>query len=317
MAQDAEVTGVSKIADFTVLGLHIPATSSFSHPAKHHIYLKSHTPKDPEPHADRSLFCANIPIDATLSHFRTLFASAPLGSVRIENVTFSTTLKTKANRAAPPPPESQSKKRKRRGLNDDEEFLEMNLPETWDRILHPSGSTAILTFVDRTSASTALRAARKAARHTTQIPWPANLTNSDAPAPLGSARYLTHARLSYPDPSALEDAANTYMAAFGDIETRHTRALVRARNVPDADGFVTVTRGARAGPARIAETQEVLEKARARDAKKAEGRHDFYRFQLREKRKEAAGELVRRFADDRRRVDEMSKRRGGEARPMQ
>jgi ribosomal RNA-processing protein 7 len=37
---------------------------------------------------------------------------------------------------------------------------------------------------------------------------------------------------------------------------------------------------------------------------------DFYRFQTREKRKEAEGELKRKFEMDRRRVAEMRERRG-------
>jgi ribosomal RNA-processing protein 7 len=45
-------------------------------------------------------------------------------------------------------------------------------------------------------------------------------------------------------------------------------------------------------------------------AKKNGVKDDFYRFQTREKRKEAEGELRRRFEADRKRVEEMRMRRG-------
>ena len=43
---------------------------------------------------------------------------------------------------------------------------------------------------------------------------------------------------------------------------------------------------------------------------KQKGLDDFYRFQSREKRKERAGELVRRFEEDKERVRRMKEKRG-------
>jgi ribosomal RNA-processing protein 7 len=74
--------------------------------------------------------------------------------------------------------------------------------------------------------------------------------------------------------------------------------------VPDEDGFVTVAR-----PVRLERAEQ--KQAELEERKKA-GRvgEDFYRFQTREKRKEAEGELKRKFEMDRRRVAEMRERRG-------
>jgi ribosomal RNA-processing protein 7 len=81
------------------------------------------------------------------------------------------------------------------------------------------------------------------------------------------------------------------------------------RSVPDEDGFVTVTRGGRAGPARREEAEAKQKELEER--KKNNGvKDDFYRFQNREKRKEAEGLLKRRFEEDRRRVEDMRARRG-------
>lgn len=77
-----------------------------------------------------------------------------------------------------------------------------------------------------------------------------------------------------------------------------------------------VTRGGRTGPARIEEAKEKLEKEKQRDKEKKEGMGDFYRFQVRERKKERAGELVKKFEQDRRRVDEMRRGKRGQFMPM-
>lgn len=97
------------------------------------------------------------------------------------------------------------------------------------------------------------------------------------------------------------------MTHFAALENQRARQSKRLRQQPDEDGFVTVTRGGRAGPARQEEAQAAVEKQKQ---KAGTGLKDFYRFQLREERKKAQGELLRKFEEDRKKVDEMKKRRG-------
>ncbi len=78
------------------------------------------------------------------------------------------------------------------------------------------------------------------------------------------------------------------------------------RQEPDEDGFITVTRGGRAGPARQDEAQAMAERQKQ---KNSTGLKNFYRFQLREERKKAQGELLRKFEEDRRKEQEMKRRR--------
>jgi ribosomal RNA-processing protein 7 len=47
-----------------------------------------------------------------------------------------------------------------------------------------------------------------------------------------------------------------------------------------------------------------------KERKKREEMGDFYRFQTREKRKAEQGELLKRFEEDRRRVEAMKEKRG-------
>ncbi len=96
------------------------------------------------------------------------------------------------------------------------------------------------------------------------------------------------------------------MTAFAAKEASQVRLLAKQRQEPDADGFVTVTRGGRTNPARQEAAQDQAEKQK----EKQKGLEDFYRFQSREKRKERAGELVRKFEDDKERVRKMKERRG-------
>jgi ribosomal RNA-processing protein 7 len=103
----------------------------------------------------------------------------------------------------------------------------------------------------------------------------------------------------------LQASVDAYMTAFADQEASRARALTRQRAEPDEDGFVTVTRGGRMGPARLEEAQEKAELQK----EKQKGKEDFYRFQMREKRKEKANELLKGFEEDRKKVEAMKMKR--------
>ena len=118
--------------------------------------------------------------------------------------------------------------------------------------------------------------------------------------------YLNHHSLTYPDKAHLLESVNNYMTTFANREASQARSLARQRQEADADGFITVTRGGRTNPARQEVTQEQAEKQK----EKQRGLEDFYRFQSREKRKQRAGELVRKFEEDKEKVRKMRERRG-------
>jgi ribosomal RNA-processing protein 7 len=97
------------------------------------------------------------------------------------------------------------------------------------------------------------------------------------------------------------------MTAYAEREAAQKRKLQKLRQVPDDDGFITVTRGGRTMPARQEEALAKLEQQKERQKPLT----DFYRFQSREKRKERAVELVKRFEEDREKVRKMRERRRG------
>lgn len=110
----------------------------------------------------------------------------------------------------------------------------------------------------------------------------------------------------YPDKNKLLESVNTYMTAFAAKEASLARLQTKQRQEVDADGFITVTRGGRTNPARQEVAQELAEKQKV----KQKGLEDFYRFQSREKLKERAGELVRKFEEDKEKVRQMRAQQG-------
>jgi ribosomal RNA-processing protein 7 len=121
--------------------------------------------------------------------------------------------------------------------------------------------------------------------------------------------YRTHNALTYPTATSLQTSLNAYLSQFNALETLRNKHRKTARSVPDEEGFITVTRGGRVGPARLEETEKKKAELDARKKKNAV-KDDFYRFQNREKRKEVEMGLRRRFEEDRKRVEKMREVRG-------
>ena len=117
---------------------------------------------------------------------------------------------------------------------------------------------------------------------------------------------MNHQSLTYPDKSQLLESVNNYMTAFASKEASEARSRAKKRQEPDTDGFITVTRGGRTNPARQGAAQEQAEKQK----EKGKGLEDFYRFQSREKRKQKAVELVRKFEEDKEKIRKMRERKG-------
>lgn len=308
-----------QVFDFIALPLRFPPLPSYPHETTHYLYLRQNAPRIPTDDTPRELFAVNVPVDATAGNLRLLFAEH-LGGGRVEDVEFEDARvgKGKGIRAPVVRAEGKKGKKRKRGhegtANDGDEGAEVGLlPETWDREVHRSGATAVLRFVDQTSAQLALREAKKAAKNGRAVPW-----TSSAPGEpqLGPSRYRAHHTLRYPDPADLQESTDAYMAAFAAREAEAARQLARQRAEPDEDGFITVVRGGRNGPARPRPDADAEEGGGEAAAKKKKKKHKgnveegFYRFQVRERMKKEHGELAKKFEEDARRVEEMRRRRG-------
>ena len=287
-----------EVSGFAAFSVTFPATKAYPTSIKHYIYVKPHDPKSPDEDAPRSLFLANIPVTTSEIHIKHLFATQ-LSSGRVERVEFS----------EGPAKSSQlvnieartGKKRKRVTAEELEGSLgSLALPEIWQNRLHSSGAHAIVVFVDRPSMEASLKAVKKVIKLDTEVIWGKGIEEK---LPLqGLQRYSIQNKLRYPSRKELLHLVNEYMSAYSQLEEARSREAAKKRQLPDEDGFVTVTKGA----VRREEANEVAERAK----EKSKGFENFYRFQTREKLKEQQGELVRKFEDDKRRVEEMRKRRG-------
>ncbi|KAF4301789.1 hypothetical protein GTA08_BOTSDO09604 [Botryosphaeria dothidea] len=283
-----------RAGDYTVLPLTIPGVPSFPQTATHYLYIRPHAPKLPDENTPRSLFASNLPIDATESSLRTLFAEQ-LGGAKIQRVDIEGARPKKSERGTA----ASAKAGKKRKRGADTSVGDIGLPQTWDAEILGSGSSAVLVFVDKTSAEMAMKEVTRVAKKRAEITWKSDMS-------LGLHRYRTHHELTFPDRDILQATVNGYLSQFSSMEAARARALKQARSVPDDDGFITVTRGGRAGPARLEEAQAAAEKLKERQKPP----EDFYRFQTREKKKENAERLKREFQEDRKRVERMRARRG-------
>ena len=184
-AQSTKRKAPSTVADFTVLPLTLPSLSGLpaSHEnTQHYLYVKPHTPSAYTPTAERSLFVANVPIDASETNIRALFAEQ-LGGARVESVDFDASVPARPlhkrwktdKRDAEDGEEQRGKKRKRNdaevvaeGVVEDEESA---LPTLWSGEVRRSGSAAVVVFVDKRSARGALKEIQSAVKAGRTIEW--------------------------------------------------------------------------------------------------------------------------------------------------
>ena len=330
-----------------------------------------------DPTGERSLFITNIPPDSTLEHFRTLLTAALAGlnprllgadwldALYPEQRTAGSVTRPVAapedmasrmdldgaslapNSTTMTTTGSGSKKRKRAPENAAEAVSAM--PDLRPQTLHRSGGRCLLHFLDRVSCTAALHTLDQyRALLPTMPPHPSPfkpLLWPSLPSPntrLSTARYQRAAQLLTPSELLLQAHVDSFMASHDALTEKHKRRHKRAREAPDAEGFVTVGRGeggARNPVGRLLKVGDLAKKSRvgitlagleARGEGEGDGEGvgdgkeggggkkggrgkgflgDFYRFQIRERRKEREGLMRREFEADRERVGAMKRRR--------
>lgn len=178
----------STVADFTVLPLTLPTLPGLpaSHEnTQHFLYIKPHEPSGYTASAERSLFVANVPIDASEANIRALFAEQ-LGGARVESVDFDASVparplhkrwKQEKRGEDESEGEQRGKKRKRNdaevvaeGVVEDEDSA---LPALWGSEVRRSGSAAVVVFVDKRSARGALKEIQSAVKSGHEVQWKA------------------------------------------------------------------------------------------------------------------------------------------------
>ncbi|KAK7423166.1 hypothetical protein QQX98_001243 [Neonectria punicea] len=297
---------------FVVLPIKIPGTPSYPETAIHEVRVRRNAPKIPSANDSRSLFLKNIPADGTEPHFRAVFTEL-VGAGRFESITFED--QTKSSLPIDPAHATKlnalARKRKREEVEAEERAREeeaVQLPQIWSRRLQRSSSTAVVLLADEKSVQQVLKAIAKVHKTKKYPSWGSNLAD-EVPA-LGSSWVSSHLQMSRVDKQATQKAVHAFFNAFNRKEKEAAELSKRLRNEPDDDGFVTVVRGGRVAPASRNEAEEAKRKMIDRDTKKKSETQDFYRFQLRERRKAEQAALLKSFEEDRRKVNAMRQKRG-------
>ncbi|KAI1133258.1 ribosomal RNA-processing protein 7-domain-containing protein [Nemania abortiva] len=298
--------------EFSTLPISIPPLPSYPVPATHYVYLRRNAPKIATPDDSRSLYLANVPVDSTEAHFRALFASL-VGAGRFESITFEQDKRSAKTSHEPAQAERLAKHHKKRKREDEElqhrkEEAAAELPNTWTRELHRSGSSAVALLADEKSVDIVLKAVKKLKKSKKYPIWGEGVKAS---VPTFGAQWLKdHNKLSYPGNDVVQAVVDAYFTVFNRKEEKAQQLAKRLRNEPDEDGFVMVTRGGRNAPARRDEAEEAKQKMLDKQQKKKDETQDFYRFQLRERRKAEQMELLKKFDEDRKKVQAMREKRG-------
>lgn len=304
------------VSGFVALPVTLPSVVLNGKPCnvEHYIYVKAYEPKIPDEESARALLLLNVPVTANEAQIRHLLHTQTDGA-HVQHVYFadtsspnhSSSLIATTAKSQIPSTNSTLGKRKRETVEDIQNRLSTySLPSTSPSPIHASGSSAIAVFLDRSSRDQTLRRVTAAAKSHTPVPWSADLSLSKQP-PLGPARATSRRELSFPPRAELLRSVDEYMTTYAEHEAARAKESAKIRAEPDEDGFVTVTRGTR-GVLKNDEAEAI--KARLEEKRKKEkGLEDFYRFQMRERRKGEQGQLLRRFEDERRLVREMGERR--------
>lgn len=296
--------------DFAVLPISIPPLPSFPVHTTHSVYLRRNA-KIVTKDDTRSLFLVNVPADSTEAHFRAIFSSL-VGAGKFEGITFEQDSKAATKTSHEPGQAVQlaalgKRKRDEHVVQEREQEIAAQLPLIWSRPLRRSGSTAVVLLVDEKSVDLVLKAVRKLQKSKKLPVWGEGV--SDKTPSLGSQWLKTHNKLSYPGNDVMQDMVDAYFTVYNRKEVEAAQLAKAMQNRPDADGFITVTRGGRTAPARQEEAEEAKRKMLEKQEKKKDETQNFYRFQLRDKKKAEQAQFLKSFEDDKSRLRAMRDKR--------
>ncbi|KAJ3125669.1 Ribosomal RNA-processing protein 7 A [Nowakowskiella sp. JEL0407] len=226
------------------------------------------------PH-DRSLFLVNLPADTTQNHLKRLFRRCG----EIEKVVL----------------------KKSHFVADFEEIEGMSSG------MLGSGGKAYVVFNESEGVEKSLDMKQR------KRVWSDELEDEE-PGVFGFELWTTEYYQTHPMQSSLDElsaSVDSYIAAFEHAEHLRKQRIIEMRNQPDEDGFVTVVRQGKRntnrdpGGATVTaihpDEAKRLEEMKAEKKKKKE-LDDFYRFQMRETKRNQLADLRKKFEQDKKRI---------------
>ncbi|KAH3673139.1 hypothetical protein WICMUC_003862 [Wickerhamomyces mucosus] len=277
-----------EIKGFQVIPVTLSASRYFKteEPIKHYMYAKKHQSNTDKEIAERSIFLINPPINASLSTIRVFFKKISPESLienfllNIENLDYDINL-TKLTS----------------DLYDDEEI------NTGLRL--PSGSSLVV-FVDKSAANLALSKLKKYSRSKDLYEWN---SKSEEPA---SVRFIKKFKSEILPLEETSEFVSKELQEFENRELESKKNLQEMKTLVDEDGFTLVVgknRKTKKGIlGKISGATDFHKQDTDKKMKKKE-KQDFYRFQLRERKKLEMNELLKKFKDDQERIKELKEKK--------
>lgn len=161
----------------------------------------------------------------------------------------------------------------------------------------------LISLVDESAASRLLSKAKKlgeSKKHRKVIAW-------EQYGPRGAEGYLARHHSKFPEEFELQEKVDEYMELFAEQEERDAEEAARAAEEVDEDGFRLVVYKNRKRLSDMAGPQSAVPEPKRK--KKTLEKSDFYRFQLRENRKQEMSDLLKRYQEDKEKVEELKRRR--------
>jgi len=162
----------------------------------------------------------------------------------------------------------------------------------------------LIVLVDKASCTRFLSKAKAQNIDSAPITWEAGVTGSEV--------YYTRNSQKYPDRDELQQQVDLYMEDFAKAEEEKLNDVKSKTAQVDDEGFTLVvgskrkSLGGMAAP-KIA-TEELVAELQAKKKRKKE-KTDFYGFQIRDQKKTEMNALLKRFQQDRLKVQELKEKR--------
>ncbi|KAG5354906.1 Ribosomal RNA-processing protein 7 [Yarrowia sp. B02] len=211
---------------------------------------------------DSTIFAVNLPADTTLSHIKALCQS--LGNSIVEGF----------------------------------EWVNVSRNVRAESLTHGlSGGCGRISMVDAASCNRVLSQAKKHA--SSGVKWDSKLTIG------GKQRYQLLWKYCFPAADDLQAEVDYFMEEFAAREEEDKQVEKSGRTVVDADGFTTVVKTAKKKSLAMQEAaKQQAEEMKLAEIKRREKREkkDFYRFQIREYKKEQMTDMLTKFKEDQEKV---------------
>ncbi|WPK26966.1 hypothetical protein PUMCH_004337 [Australozyma saopauloensis] len=282
------MSATTEIKGFHILKVRLPESAG-----KHHVYFRKHEAKpaqDPHNISGRLLFMFNLPIETNMPLLKKYFQQVAIGAT-VEKYIPSILTNSRE--------EAYFDLTK---LTSDLDYKSDSIEQ--DVGLKLPKNCGIVTFIDKASLQLAFNSLKKCSSDKKTTNWPMPT--------LGSQYLLSVLKAQVYDNATLSKSVSSALADFNRAEQESRDEIKNQTEIVDEDGFTLVVGSHRKTKAGILGRQKFAQTVGLENAKqkiKKKEKEDFYRFQLRERKKAEMNDLLRKFKQDQERIRTMREKK--------